>query len=31
MMLRMGGENASRIKIKLRELRGLLTGVTAPS
>src|SRR6266550_2113418 len=30
MMLRMGSENASHIRIKLRELRGLLTGV-APS
>ena len=31
MMLRMGSENASRIRVKLRELRGLLTGVIAPS
>jgi hypothetical protein len=31
MMLRMGAENASHIRIKLRELRGLLTGVIAPS
>ena len=31
MMLRMGSDNASRIRIKLRELRGLLTGVIAPS
>jgi hypothetical protein len=28
MMLRMGSENASHIRIELRELRGLLTGVT---
>jgi Protein of unknown function (DUF3014) len=31
MMLRMGSENASRVRIKLRELRGLLTGVTGPT
>ena len=31
MMLRMGSENASHIRIKLRELRGMLTGAIAPS
>jgi hypothetical protein len=31
MMLRMGSENASRIRIKLRELRGMLTRAIAPS
>ncbi|HEY3177315.1 MAG TPA: DUF3014 domain-containing protein [Casimicrobiaceae bacterium] len=30
MMLRMGGENAAHIKIKLRELRGMLTGTMSP-
>ena len=29
-MVRMGGENASQIRIKLRELRRLLTGVVTP-
>jgi len=31
MMLRMGSENASLIKIKLRELRSMLTGAIGPS
>jgi hypothetical protein len=31
MMLRMGSENASQIRIKLRELRGMLTRAIAPS
>jgi hypothetical protein len=31
MMLRMGSENASHVRIKLRELRGMLTGAIAPS
>ena len=30
MMLRMGADNASRVRIKLRELRSTLTGVVSP-